>query len=118
MGIGVSGMHPKASTRSYLIFQQIFELATNEPLFPLGTFGLTAEEVDQEHIRLISQLLHEEASSHEIFTKHLMDRLPPDFRAEDIQRLASFLSSMLRPDPQTRMSTTEILKHSFLIEAS
>jgi serine/threonine-protein kinase SRPK3 len=115
MGIGVSGMPPKASTCSYLIFQKIFELATNEPLFPLGTFGLTAEEGDQEHIRLISQLLDKECSSRDIFTKYLMDRLPPDFGAENIQRLASFLWSMLRPDPQTRMSTTELLKHPFLI---
>ncbi|PKX99621.1 serine protein kinase [Aspergillus novofumigatus IBT 16806] len=76
----------------------VFELATNEPLFPLGTFGLTAEEIDQEHINLISQLLGED-----------------DFGAENVQRLASFLSSMLRPDPLKRMSTTELLKHPFLI---
>ncbi|GIJ97978.1 hypothetical protein Aspvir_000086 [Aspergillus viridinutans] len=96
----------------------IFELATNEPLFPLGTFGLTAEEVDQEHINLISQLLGENDHLHESFTKYLMDRLPSDFGAENIQRLASFLWLMLRPDPQKRISTTKLLNHPFLIDTS
>lgn len=29
---------------------KLFELATNEPLFPVGSFGLTAEQIDQEYI--------------------------------------------------------------------
>ncbi|RHZ73682.1 hypothetical protein CDV55_106006 [Aspergillus turcosus] len=96
----------------------IFELATNEPLFPLGTFGLTAEEVDEEHINLISQLLGEDGHLHENCTKYLMDRLPSDFGTENIQHLASFLSLMLQSDPQRRMLTTNLLKHPFLIETA
>ncbi|ODM19794.1 hypothetical protein SI65_04780 [Aspergillus cristatus] len=57
----------------------IFELATNEPLFPVGSFGLTAEQIDQEHIYLVDQVLDKDVQMHECLMKHLMDRLPSNF---------------------------------------
>ncbi|EGE83166.2 CMGC/SRPK protein kinase [Blastomyces dermatitidis ATCC 18188] len=93
----------------------IFELATNEPLFPLGSFGLTAEQIDKEHTYRISQLLDENGQMHENFTKHLTDRLPYDFGTENVQHLVSFLSLMLQQNPQRRMPITKLLNHPFLV---
>jgi serine/threonine-protein kinase SRPK3 len=94
---------------------KIFELATNEPLFPLGSFGLTTEQIDKEHSFLIDKVLGKNGEMHERFTNHLKDRLPSDFGAENIQHLTSFLLSMLQRDPQKRKSTTELLNYPFLI---
>ncbi|KAL4733021.1 kinase-like domain-containing protein [Aspergillus similis] len=93
--------------------RKVFELATNEPLFPLGTFGLSAEQINEEHLGLISQMLNENGQMDEAFVKHLKDRLPPNFGARNIHCLASFLWSMLQQDPQKRMSTAELLSHLF-----
>ncbi|ODH45502.1 CMGC/SRPK protein kinase [Paracoccidioides brasiliensis] len=93
----------------------VFELATNEPLFPLGSFGLTAEQIDEEHAYRISQLLGKNGQVHENFTKHLTDRLPYDFGAENVEHLASFLWLMLQQNPQRRMPTTKLLNHLFLV---
>ncbi|KLJ08549.1 hypothetical protein EMPG_16024 [Blastomyces silverae] len=93
----------------------IFQLATNEPLFPLGTFGLTAEQIDKEHIYQMSQLLDENGQMGETFTKHLTDRLPSDFGAENIQHLALFLSLMLQQNPEMRMPAAGLLNHVFLV---
>lgn len=95
--------------------RKIFELATNEPLFPLGTFGLSAEQLDEEHIYLISQLLDDDGHINETFIKHLTDRLAPDFGAKNIQRLASLLWLMLQQDPTKRTSTAKLLRHPFLV---
>lgn len=94
---------------------KIFELATNEPLFPLGSFGLTTEQIDKEHTYRISQLLDENGQMHENFTKYLTDRLPFDFGAENVQHLVSFLSLMLQQNPQRRLPTTKLLNHLFLV---
>ncbi|OJD13711.1 hypothetical protein ACJ73_09172, partial [Blastomyces percursus] len=93
----------------------IFELATNEPLFPLGSFGLTAEQIDKEHTYRISQLLDENGQMHENFTKYLTARLPYDFGTENVQHLVSFLSLMLQQNPQRRMPITKLLNHPFLV---
>lgn len=85
-------------------------------MFPLGSFGLTDEQVDEEHIDLISQLLGEDGHVSESFVRHLTDRLPPDFGAENIQNLASFLWSTLHQDPQLRVTTSTLLNHPFLFE--
>ncbi|KOC12557.1 hypothetical protein AFLA70_215g002400 [Aspergillus flavus AF70] len=92
----------------------IFELATNEPLFPLGTFGLTAEQIDEEHLYLIGQVLDKNNQTGDTFTQYLTDRLSADFGAENLERLASFLSGMLQEKAQKRMSTAELLRHPFL----
>ncbi|GKZ31930.1 hypothetical protein AbraIFM66950_000910 [Aspergillus brasiliensis] len=36
---------------------KVFELATNEPPFPLDTFDLTREEMDNDHLSLVEQRL-------------------------------------------------------------
>lgn len=95
--------------------RKIFELATNEPLFPLGTFGLSAEQLDEEHLQLISQLLDGNGHMNETFVKHLTDRLPPDFGAQNIQHLASLLWLMLQQDPTKRTTTAKLLSHPFLV---
>lgn len=92
----------------------IFELATNEPLFPIGTFGLSAEQIDREHSHLIEQMFGNDGQTNERFTKHLKDRLSSDFGAENIQRLSSLLLSMLQIKPERRMSAAKLLDHIFL----
>ncbi|PYH88660.1 serine protein kinase [Aspergillus ellipticus CBS 707.79] len=104
-----------ASIDAWALGCLICELATNEPLFPLGIFGLSAEQIDHEHLSLIGGLLDGDGQINETFVKHLTDRLPPDFGAENIQHLASFLGLMLQQDPLKRMSTVELLKHPFLV---
>ncbi|KAE8327707.1 kinase-like domain-containing protein [Aspergillus sergii] len=81
----------------------IFELPSNEPLFPLGTFSLTASQIDKEHIFLIEQVLDKNNQAGDTFTKYLTDRLPADFGVQNIERLASFLSGMLQENAQKRM---------------
>lgn len=93
---------------------KILELATNEPLFPVGEFGLTDDEIDKEHHNLINQVLGTDGQT-ETLTKYLTDKLPSNFVAKDIQHFASFLSSMLQNNnPQSRIPTTELLNHPFL----
>ncbi|PWY87446.1 serine protein kinase [Aspergillus heteromorphus CBS 117.55] len=93
----------------------IFELATNEPLFPLGTFGLGKDQIDREHSRLINQLLGDEKRTREHFTRYLRDRLPTDFGGEDLWLLVSFLLSMLQIEPKKRLSVEKLLSHPFLM---
>ncbi|KAL5044810.1 hypothetical protein BDW71DRAFT_185419 [Aspergillus fruticulosus] len=88
----------------------LFELATNEPLFPLGTFGLSTEEVDQEHLRLIRHLLDGEG-----LVNRLTNKLPLDFGAENIQSLGLFLDMILQQDSGKRMGTAELLKQPFVV---
>ncbi|KAJ0422517.1 kinase-like domain-containing protein [Aspergillus carlsbadensis] len=80
----------------------IFELATNEPLFPLGTFGLSREEIDEEHLHLISRLLGNDGRLNETFIRHLMDRLPAEFGAANVEAFAS-----------ERRSAARLLDHPF-----
>jgi hypothetical protein len=53
-------------------------LATNEPLLPLGTFGLSAEQIDEEQLCLISQLLDEHINMNKTFVKHLRTGCTPN----------------------------------------
>lgn len=96
---------------------KIFELATNEPLFPLETFGLTAEQIDQEHLYLVDQMLDKNGQMDKCFIEYLTDRLPSDFGAGNIQHLASYLVLMLQRDPQRRLTTTKLLNQPFLTES-
>ncbi|RDK47261.1 serine protein kinase [Aspergillus phoenicis ATCC 13157] len=54
----------------------IFELATNEPLFPLDTFGLTRKEIDNDHSSFIEQRLGANNQKNGDFKSYLRDRLP------------------------------------------
>ncbi|KZF23983.1 serine protein kinase [Xylona heveae TC161] len=91
----------------------IFQLVTNEPLFPLGMFGLTADKVKQDLRSLMNEFF---ANGSQGFSVYLSERLPPDFGAENLTQLTSFLWSMLQRDPQDRKTTTELLNDSFLTE--
>ncbi|BCS18364.1 uncharacterized protein APUU_11192A [Aspergillus puulaauensis] len=93
----------------------IFELATNEPLFPLGMFGLTRDEIDKEHEGLISQLL-DSTDRRRLFTTHLADRLMGHFGADNLNRLADFLLLMLQRSPQKRPSAKQLLSSPFLAD--
>ncbi|CAG8106730.1 unnamed protein product [Penicillium salamii] len=90
----------------------IFQLATNEPLFLLGSFGCGAEEMREDLRTLIQHVL---GRGHNDFAIHVGERLPSDFRSKYIEAFASFLASMLQQSPQHRGSTYALLKHSFLV---
>ncbi|KAL4733839.1 kinase-like protein [Aspergillus similis] len=92
----------------------LFELATNEPLFPLDTFGLTREDVDNDHYSLINQILDPNSQRDEKFTGYLRDRLPDNFSAECVETLASFLLLMLRINPRERLPARDLLQTQFM----
>ncbi|CAI7641030.1 unnamed protein product [Penicillium glandicola] len=89
----------------------IFQLATNEPLFPVMTFGSTAEKSRANLKDLVTQVT---GNGHDSFVIHVGERLQSDFGAENTQQFASFLWPMLQQDPQSRSSASELLKHPFL----
>ncbi|KAI9847584.1 MAG: hypothetical protein M1837_002158 [Sclerophora amabilis] len=93
----------------------IFQLATNEPLFAMGSFGLTKEQINEEHKNLIRQILDDDNVMHDSFDAYLSERLPSDFGTESSQSLASFLRSMLQRDPHARKPTAELLRHPFIV---
>lgn len=93
---------------------KIFQLATNEPLFPLTTFGLTREEIDKAYETLISQILGPSGQSGQDFARYLANRLPNDFGAENTQSLASFLLLMLQINPKRRLPTKDLLYAPFV----
>ncbi|RAK80077.1 serine protein kinase [Aspergillus fijiensis CBS 313.89] len=96
----------------------LFELATNEPLFPLDTFGLTREEIDNDHCSLINQRLSSNSQDDENFMRYLSDRLPNSFGAKNVKTLASYLSHMLQVSPRDRLSASNLLQTPFLSSAS
>ncbi|OJJ70243.1 hypothetical protein ASPBRDRAFT_76780 [Aspergillus brasiliensis CBS 101740] len=93
----------------------IFELATNEPLFPLSTFGIPREIVDKEHLELIDERLSDPAGMAR-FTIYLAERLPGGFGAENAQRLAMYLLLMLRVNREVRPSAEFLLGQLFTEE--
>ncbi|GJP87703.1 threonine ammonia-lyase, biosynthetic [Aspergillus niger] len=95
---------------------KIFELATNEPLFPLDTFGLTREEIDNDHSSFIEQRLGSNNQKNGDFKLYLRDRLPEKFGAENIETLTSFLSLMLQKDPRDRLQAEKLLRSPFLTD--
>ncbi|KAL4766062.1 kinase-like domain-containing protein [Aspergillus foveolatus] len=92
----------------------LFELATNEPLFPLDTFGLTRGDIDNDHCYVIDQRLGSNSLRNEKFTAHLRDRLPDSFGAESVEALASFLLLMLRINPRERLPARDLLQTQFM----
>ncbi|RAK86723.1 serine protein kinase [Aspergillus costaricaensis CBS 115574] len=93
----------------------IFELATNEPLFPLDTFGITREEIDNDHGILIEKRLGSN-NQYGDFVDYLRERLPENFGAENAESLASFLLYMLQIDPRERLSAKELLRTPFMLD--
>ncbi|OJJ46586.1 hypothetical protein ASPZODRAFT_132656 [Penicilliopsis zonata CBS 506.65] len=94
----------------------IFELATNEPLFPLDTFGLTEAEVDQDHRSLITQRFCPISQKDGDFPEYLQNRLHNTFGAKNKQGFASFLLFMLQLNPQCRLSAKRLLTDLFLLD--
>ncbi|PYH36378.1 serine protein kinase [Aspergillus neoniger CBS 115656] len=84
----------------------IFELATNEPLFPLDTFGITREEIDNDHGILIEKRLGSNNQDGDF-----------NFGAENAESLASFLLYMLQIDPRERLSAKELLQTPFMTDS-
>lgn len=93
---------------------KLFELATNEPLFPLDTFGLTRDDIDNNHCSLIDQRLDSNSLRNEKFRGHLRDRLPDNFGAESLEALASFLLLVLQIDPRERLPAKDLLQTRFM----
>ncbi|KNG83515.1 hypothetical protein ANOM_007753 [Aspergillus nomiae NRRL 13137] len=90
----------------------LFELATNEPPFPLGVFGLARQEIDNDHNALIDQRLSSNGQRGENFTNYLRARLP-NFTVDSVESLASFLLLMLQKSRQRRLSAKDLLQSPF-----
>ncbi|CAG7958769.1 unnamed protein product [Penicillium olsonii] len=90
----------------------IFQLATNEPLFPVESFGCTIDEF-HEILRSVMHELFEHGNQK--FAIHISERLPTYFGKENTEELANFLWSALHERPEDRESTTGLLNHSFLV---
>ena len=118
LGLGCPGKLSPAldSAPSRLILcVKVFYFATNEPMFPVVKWGLTDEEVDQNHWYHISRIFKTDEPVHESFLRYLKGKLP-NFGSRNIQRLVSFLLLMMEQDPRKRMPTTKLLEHPFLVE--
>ncbi|KAL4890865.1 serine protein kinase [Aspergillus ambiguus] len=97
----------------------LFELATNEPLFPLDIFGLTREEIDDDHHCLIDQRVGSNSQrDDENFTEYLRERLPDNFGAGNVESFASCLSLMLQNVPHKRLPARELLQTPFMFDES
>lgn len=91
---------------------QIFQLATNEPLFPLDSFGCSVDEVHR-NVESVTQKLIENGSQK--FAAYNSEKLPNNFGIENVAQLAYFLWSMLQENPQNRKPTTALLDHPFIV---
>ncbi|KAJ5121243.1 uncharacterized protein N7515_009204 [Penicillium bovifimosum] len=90
----------------------IFQLATNEPLFPILAWGCTTDEV-HELLRSLMRKLFENGNQR--FAVYLSERLPTDFGKENTEQLANLLWSTLQERPEDRESTARLLNHPFLV---
>ncbi|KAJ5576861.1 hypothetical protein N7535_003787, partial [Penicillium sp. DV-2018c] len=88
----------------------IFQLATNEALFPLFPCDNSAEELRESLRALIQQVM---GNGDKSFAMHVGEMLP-NFGSKDKEEFVSFLSSMLQQCPQRRSSTSALLKHQSL----
>lgn len=96
---------------------KIYELATNEQLFPVSCLGLTSEQIDREHGILIDKMMGHSPQMFEAFTFFLRERLRYNWGPMDVQQdPVSFICSMLQREPQARKSTTELLQHPWMTE--
>ncbi|KAJ5482027.1 hypothetical protein N7475_000839, partial [Penicillium sp. IBT 31633x] len=90
--------------------EHIFQLATNEPLFPVMSFGCSAEETRPNLATLISQL---NDIGYSDFAIHVGERLSSDFASKGTDTFVTFLWSMLQRNPQNRDATNVLLDHNF-----
>ncbi|RAH76252.1 serine protein kinase [Aspergillus japonicus CBS 114.51] len=97
---------------------KLFKLATNEPLFPLDTFGLTREEIDSGHCSLITRRVGSNSHGDSKLRRYLSKRLPSNFGAESVENSAAFLSLMLQNSPRDRLPARDLLQTPFVSSAS
>ncbi|KAJ5975399.1 hypothetical protein N7481_009106 [Penicillium waksmanii] len=90
----------------------IFQLTTNEALFPIESFGCTKDEVD----RILRSLMHDLFEGGILqFALHIREKIPPDFGEEESENLANLLWAMLQECAEDRKSTAELLSHPFIV---
>ncbi|KAL4807891.1 serine protein kinase [Aspergillus unguis] len=82
------------------------------PLFPIGTFGCTADEV-RGILRSLMHDLFERGSQG--FASYLGERLPADFGEQETEKLAGFLWSALQERLEDRESAAGLLNHPFVV---
>ena len=80
----------------------------------MGVFGSTVKQINEEHERLIREIIDDEHQISGSFGAYLSKRLPHDFGVQNTRLFTSFLRSMLQQNPEARKPTTELLKHPFL----
>ncbi|KAL4951422.1 serine protein kinase [Aspergillus filifer] len=82
------------------------------PIFPIESFGCTADEVRE----ILQSRMHElfEHGS-QAFAFDLGERLPTDFGKENSEKLADFLWSALQECPEDREPASGLLNHPFLV---
>lgn len=91
---------------------QVFQLATNEPLFPLESFGCTVDETYE----ILGDLMHKFiGNGSQQFAVYLSERLPEDFGVDNLEKLAHLLWTMLQERPQDRKSLAVLLNDPFLV---
>ncbi|KAJ5080879.1 hypothetical protein N7456_013589, partial [Penicillium angulare] len=91
----------------------IYQLATNEPLFPIELFGCANDEAHGK-LRSLMHTLFEHGNRK--FATYVGERLPTDFGEKNTENLSNLLWQMLQEFPGDRQSTAELLNHPFLVE--
>ncbi|KAJ6145807.1 hypothetical protein N7470_009702 [Penicillium chermesinum] len=90
----------------------IFQLATNETLFPAGCFGYSKAEMDDNLLSLMHDFFNGGLPG---FIVRIREKVPPEFGQKESESLAGFLWEMLQERAEDRKSTTELLNHSFIL---
>lgn len=88
---------------------QVFEIATNRPLFPLSTFGYTRGQILEEHQNMIKQYFGNGLFAGGSFEALLEQSLPADVQIDDRRMLARFLRSSLELEVSKRRNVKQLL---------
>ncbi|KAJ5690803.1 hypothetical protein N7462_005195 [Penicillium macrosclerotiorum] len=91
----------------------IFQLTTNEALFPLECFGCTKDEVNGILRSLMNDFFDGGISR---FTMHIRGKIPADFGQDESENLVDFLWAMLQECAEARKSAAELLNHPFIVD--
>ena len=94
---------------------KVFNFATKHTLFPVLGWGMTQEEIDEEHIGYINKILNSGDPVDKSFTEYVAKKLPT-FGTLEIQHLSSFLLMTLQIDQKKRAPTSKLLGHPFLAQ--